>query len=447
MNITLDRSSATNASLKIAIQPDDYKAQVDKKIKEYTKKAAIKGFRPGKVPPTLIQKLYGKGILVDEINTILGKAINEYIRENDLPVVGDPLPNDEQATTIDWDTQKDFEFVYDLGLASEFKVDFESLPVVTSYEIKAGEAEINQTIEDLLVRFGDQVEVEEVAEGDMVYGTFRQTESGYEDKSAIPTKQLSEAGLAAFVGAKKADTVSFDIQGLFKEQRSLELATSKKADEVGELQGTFSFEIESITRQQDATLNQELFDKVLGEGKATTEAEFRDQVAEIIQDNYRRESEYLLTDDLFKMLLDNVAIELPTDFLKRWLKLSDNNLTEEQIEKDYDSFARDLRWTLIKNQLADVAQFKVANEEIEAAAEAYVRSQFRNMGSFEGMEDIVKRVAQNYLREKDGNNYREMFNRVFANKVMEYVRSQARVEAKAIDVEAFKLLAASQAEA
>lgn len=446
MNITLDRSSSTNASLKIAIQPDDYQPQVDKKIKEYTKKAAIKGFRPGKVPASLIQKMYGKGILVDEINAMLGKAINEYIRENNLPVVGDPLPNDEQVNDIDWDTQKEFEFVYDLGLASDFKIDFASLPVVTTYEIKAGEKEIDQTIEDVLVRFGDQVQVEEVAEGDMVYGTFRQAESNYEDKSAIPTKQLSEAGLAAFVGAKKGDTVSFDIQGLFKEQRSLELATSKKADEVGELQGTFSFEIEDITRQQDATLNQELFDKVLGEGKATTEAEFRDQIAEIIQDNYRRESEYLLTDDLYKMLLDNVQIELPDDFLKRWLKVSDNKLSDEQIEKDYHAFARDLRWTLIKNQIAEVADFKVANEEIEAMAEAYVRSQFRNMGSFEGMEDIVKRVAQNYLREKDGNNYREMFNRVFANKVMEYVRAQARVESKPIDVEAFKLLAASQVE-
>lgn len=444
MNITLDRNDATTASLKIAIEPADYQSAVDKKIKDYSKKAAIKGFRPGKVPPMLIQKMYGKGILVDEINGMLGKAINEYIRENNLPVVGDPLPNEEQVSSIDWDTQKEFEFVYDLGMASDFQIDFSALPVVTSYEIQADAKEIDQAIEDMQVRFGEQVNVEEVVEGDMVYGTFKHEASGFDEKSAIPTKQLSEEGLKALVGAKKGDTVTFDIQTLFKEQRSLELATSKKAEEVSELQGEFSFEIEDITRQQSAELDQVFFDKALGEGKASSEEELRSQVLAIMQDNYRREADILLGNDLQKMLVDNINIELPTDFLKRWLKIADEKLSAEDIEKDFDIFARDLRWSLIRNQVANVANVKVANEEIEATAESFIRSQFGFYGDDHGMGDVIKRVALNYLKEKDGQNYRTIFNRVFSGKVLDYLKEQARTEAKAIDVEAFKQLVAGE---
>ena len=171
MNVTLEKSSATNASLKVALSPADYQSKVDKKIKEYSQKAVMKGFRPGKVPTGLVQKLYGKGILVEEINHMLSHALNDYIRNNKLPVVGDPLPSQSQ-NEIDFDTQKEFEFEYDLGLASEFNIDFDSLPAVTSYSIQATDEEINKTIEDLKVRFGEHNHVEEVALFALAQGSF-----------------------------------------------------------------------------------------------------------------------------------------------------------------------------------------------------------------------------------------------------------------------------------
>ncbi|MBC7891619.1 MAG: trigger factor family protein, partial [Sphingobacteriaceae bacterium] len=149
MNVTLEKSSPVQASLKVALGEADYKPEVDKKLKDYAKKASIKGFRPGKVPPALIQKMYGKSLLVDEINGILSKAVNDYIRENRLPVVGDPLPNRDAASRVDWDNQREFEFSYDLGLASEFEVDFSALNPVTAYEIQATDEELEKTIADL----------------------------------------------------------------------------------------------------------------------------------------------------------------------------------------------------------------------------------------------------------------------------------------------------------
>ncbi|MFN8356980.1 MAG: trigger factor [Spirosomataceae bacterium] len=445
MNVTLEKSSATNASLKVALSPADYQSKVDKKIKEYSQKAVMKGFRPGKVPTGLVQKLYGKGILVEEINHMLSHALNDYIRNNKLPVVGDPLPSQSQ-NEIDFDTQKEFEFEYDLGLASEFNIDFDSLPAVTSYSIQATDEEINKTIEDLKVRFGEHNHVEEVALGDLVYGHLIQGD--FNEKTGIPTKQVTDEALKVLVGAKKGDTVVVDIQKLFKEERSLELATSKKGDELAALQGEFHFEIEDITRQQEAELNQEFFDKVLGQGKASSEEDFRAQLATIIQENYNREADYVLKDDLQKMLLDNINIELPDAFLKRWLLVAnEGKFTEEEIEKDYNAFASDLRWTLIRNRIAESADVNVAKEEIDATAEAMIRSQFGIYGGEDnGMEDIIKRVAQNYLKEKDGKNYMNIFNRVYVNKVMEVIQQNAKVEVKAIEVDEFKKLSGVGAE-
>ncbi len=440
MNVTLEKSNSTNALLKVALTQADYQPKVDKKIKEYSQKVVMKGFRPGKVPTGLVQKLYGKGFIVEEVNHLLGHAINDYIRDNKLPVVGDPLPNQSQ-NEIDFDTQKEFEFEYDLGLASDFDVDFASLPTVTAYEIQATEEDVNKTIEDLKVRFGGHDHAEEVAEGDLVYGQLIQGD--YKEKTGIPTKQLTEEALKLFVGAKKGEGLTFDIQQLFKEPRSLELATSKNAEEAQAMQGEYSFEIEDITRHKEAELDQEFFDKVLGAGKVSSEEEFRAELTSIIQDNYRREADFLLKDDLQKMLLDNISIELPDDFLKRWLKqANEEKFSDEDIEKDYDKFAKDLRWTLIRNRVAEAANVNVAAEEIEATAESMIRAQFGMYGGDNGgMDDIIKRVAQNYLKEKNGDNYRNVFNRVYVDKVMNVIQQQAKVEMKPVEADEFKKLA------
>lgn len=432
MNITLEKSSTTEASLRIALTPEDYQANVDKKIKEYSRQANLKGFRPGKVPTSVIQRLYGKSILVDEVNDKLSKAVNEYIREAKLLVVGDPLPDRTKADEIDWDTQKDFEFVYNLGLASDFDVDFTQLPEVTVYEIQAGEKEYNDTLADLKKRMGEHAHVEEVGQaGDLVYGTFTQGE--YTEKSAIPTDKITEEALKQFIGKKKEDVLTFDIQKLFADEKGLKLATGKD-----DLSGEFTFTIEDITRNQDAESGQEFFDKVLGAGKVSSEEEFRSELTNIIQDNYKREAEFLLRDDVQKMLLDNVQIELPNEFLKQWLLVTNEELTEEEVEKDFDKFASDLRWTLIRNKVAEAGDIKVENEDINTYAEAMVRQQFGIYGDDQGMGDIIKKVAQNYLQENKGQNYMNVFNRVYFGKTMDFILTQVKTNTQPIDVETFK---------
>ena len=441
MNISLEKSTSVNARLVVSIAEADYKTQVDKNLRDYRKRANIKGFRPGMVPMQLVQKMFGKTILVDEINQMLGKAVQEYIRENSLSIVGDPMPAQEDRDRIDWDTQKDFDFSYNLGLAGEFTVDFDKIPAVKTYDIQSGEKELNDTLENIMKSGGEQIHPDSVEDGDMVFGTFTQGE--WSEKSAIPMKAIKEEAKATFIGAAKDVTLTFDLQDTFVDEKSIELATGNKTGLVGEV----SFVVEDITRTGPAEMNQALFDKILGEGKVSSEEEFRAEVSEIIKSNYKRESEYLLKIDAEKALLENVSIELPEEFLKTWLvEINQGKFTPEQIEADFESVKKDLRWTLIKNEIATKNDIKVEYEEVLAKTKEMIRGQFGMMGGGAGkdMDEMIERIATGYLTDKNKqDNFRKMFDEVFTAKISDAIIANIKIDSTTIDVEEFKQIADS----
>lgn len=441
MNISLEKSTPVNARLVVSIAEADYKTQVDKNLRDYRKRANIKGFRPGMVPMQLVQKMFGKTILVDEINQMLGKAVQEYIRENSLSIVGDPMPAQEDRDSIDWETQKDFDFSYNLGLAGEFTVDFDKIPAVKTYDIQAGEKELNDTLENIMKSGGEQIHPDSVEDGDMVFGTFTQGE--WSEKSAIPMKAIKDEAKATFIGAAKDATLTFDLQDTFIDEKSIELATGNKTGLVGEV----SFVVEDITRTGPAEMNQALFDKILGEGKVSSEEEFRAEVSEIIKSNYKREAEYLLKIDAEKALLENVSIELPEEFLKTWLvEINQGKFTLEQIEADFESVKKDLRWTLIKNEIATKNNIKVEYEEVLAKTKEMIRGQFGMMGGGAGkdMDEMIERIATGYLTDKNKqDNFRKMFDEVFTAKISDTIIANIKIDSITIDVEEFKQIADS----
>jgi len=442
MNITLEKSSNVNAKLIVALVEEDYKSQVEKTLKDYRKRANIKGFRPGTVPMTVVQKMFGKSVLLDEINNLLGSSVQEYIKESKLNIVGDPMPVVEDQESIDWNTQKEFTFTYELGLAGDFTVDFDAIPAITSYEIQATEKEVEETIDNLKKQFAEQIHAESVEDGDMIFGTFSQGE--WSEKSAIPTKSIKDEAKATFVGAAKGATLTFDIDNVFVDEKSKGLATNKKGDDVAALAGEVSFAIEDITRQGATELNQELFDKVLGAGKVSSEEEFRKEILSIIESNYVRESEYLLRIDAEKALLENISIELPEEFLKEWLvKVNEGKFTMEQIEADFEAVKRDVRWNFIKNEIADKFEVKVDYPEVIEKTKDMVRGQFGMYGPGDAqMEEMIERIANGYLTDKSKkDNFMNMFNQVYADKVAAVIVEKVKVEKKAIDVEEFKTIA------
>lgn len=440
MNISLEKSTPVNARLVVSIAEADYKPQVDKTLKDYRKRANIKGFRPGMVPAQLIQKMYGKSVLIDEINQMLGKSVQEYIRENNINLVGEPMPAREEQDRIDWDNQKDFDFAYDLGLAGEFTVDFDKIPAVKSYEIQATEKEVEETIENLKKNGGEQIHPDSVEEGDMIFGTFTQGE--WSEKSAIPMKAIKDEAKATFIGATKDATLTFDLQATFVDEKSIELATGNKTGLTGEV----TFVIEDITRQAPAEMNQAFFDKILGEGKVTSQEEFRVEIMEIIKSNYKREAEYLLKIDSEKALLENISIELPEEFLKKWLiEINEGKFTPEQIEEDFENVKKDIRWNLIKNEIANKNEIKVEYPEVLERTKEMIRGQFGMMGGADdSMNEMIDRIANGYLTDKNKqDNFMKMFNEVYAAKISDVIVANMKIESKTIDVEEFKQIADS----
>ncbi len=256
MEVLLEQSSATNATLKVLLAKEDYQPKVEKAIKDYSKRVNLKGFRPGKVPTQIIQKMYGKNILIDEVNQTVANGINEYIRENKLQVVGDPVINREKAALTDWDNTKDFEFEYELGLASDFDVDLAALPAVSSYTILAGEKELNETIDNLKNQFSEQASVDVSEAGDMIYGEIKEVNGEFSTKTAIPFSQLKEEAQAKFIGLSKDSTVIFDIREDFTDPKAVELLTSLKGEEAENLTNEFELKVEDISRQSPAQMNQ-----------------------------------------------------------------------------------------------------------------------------------------------------------------------------------------------
>ena len=444
MEVALEKTSATLALLKISLKQEDYQSEVTKKIKEYGAKVAMKGFRPGKVPDAVVKRMYGKSILIDEINTILGKTVSEYIKTSKLPVVGDPIPKRENEDKLDFDNGTEFDFAFEIGMASDFVVDFAKVAPVKKYIIETGEKELNDTIANLQTRFGEQFNPEVSEAGDMLFGELKQISGGeFTAKTAIPTDKAKPDAQAIFAGFTKGDTVAFDLQSTFDEDSIYLLTGLKKEEGVALIDGQFEFVIEDITRAGDSTLNQDFFDKVLGKDKATDEESFRAKVMEVVRENYALETTAKLRIDAENTLLDSLSIELPESFLKDWLfRQNEEKFSMAQIEEEFDAFAKTLKLSLVKNKVAEAANLNVEYAEVLAEAENQIRDQFGFYGNELGeqMEATIRKIAQGYLTDKERDNFRTTYNMVFDNKVAEYINIQLTFEETPISVEDFQSL-------
>ncbi|WAC11859.1 trigger factor [Dyadobacter pollutisoli] len=442
MEVLLEKNSPTLASLKVTLTKEDYQPKVDKVIKDYSKKVNLKGFRPGKVPSHVIQRMYGKSILVDEVNNLLSTAVSNYIRENKLQVVGDPVPDREKAAEVNWDSPSQFEFSYDLGVATDFEVNLAELPAVKRYTINVDDNELTKTVDSLRERFAESLHPEVSELGDMIFGELKQETSEFTTRTAIPTKQVKEDSVSKFIGIKKDDVIVFDIQNTFTDEAAIAHVTGKKKEDTAELSGEYTLVVEDVTRSAPSQLNQEFFDKVLGAGQVETEEQFNEKVLEIIKGNYERETEALLRRDIENALLESIAIEVPADFLKDWLeRTNEGKFTREQIEEQFEDFQKSLKLSLIKNKIADKESVKVEYPEILAFTREMVKGQFGIYGDDESMKETIDRVAQGYLADKERDNYTSIFNQVFDNKVLEIIRSQVTTDEQTIEVSEFEKLA------
>lgn len=445
MNITLDKKSATDGLLKISLAETDYQPKVTEKIKDFARKAQIKGFRQGKVPAGMIQRMYGKSILVEEINQMVSTSISDYIRDQKLTVLGDPLPNEEKARTIDWDTQRDFEFEFQIGMVEEFSYELSNKVKVTSHPIEVDEKALDETLTDLKQRFGT-VSYPELSElGDSIYGEIAAAGSEEKKGSFVVIEKLKKKEQKKFIGVKKEDVITFNIEDLAEEPLVIAQVLNVSEEEAKNARGGYSFHVSSISRTEPAELNQELFDKVFGPGSVDSSDAFIAKVKETISRNYERETNHLLEHEIQHYYVDHTKINLPDEFLKSWLKASGNQqITDEVLEKEFKAYRDSLKWDLIKNKIADDHGVKVEGDEVRVKAKEMIAEQFGGMAFADQLGDRFDALVNNYLAGQDGKGqqFMRIYNQLRNEKLMALIKEKITVQEKKVNVEQFKKIAA-----
>jgi trigger factor len=445
LNITFDKQSTTEGLIKISLKESDYLPKIDEKLKEFSRKANIKGFRQGKVPTGVIKKMYGKSILVEEVNHIVGHSISDYIKDNKLKVLGDPLPNAEKARAIDWDSQKDFDFEFQIGTVEDFKVDLSAKVKVTSHPIEVDKKTIDETIEDVKNRFGN-VSYPEVSEaGDNLFGDIILLGSEEKRGSYLSIEKVEKKEQKKFIGLKKEDSVEFDIEKIFSDVVEKARVLNISEEEAATAKGTYLLTVTSISRVEKAEINQELFDKVFGKDVVKAEVEFIEKIKETIDENYKRETEHLLDHEIQHYYVDNTAITMPDNFLKSWLKSTSNGqVTDEILEKEFKLYKESLKWDLIKNQISEEKQIKVEGEEVREKAKILIMEQFGGPAVAAQLGDKMEEIANNYLSGQDGKgeNFMRIYNQLRQERIMKAIKEGITVTEKKVTLEEFKKIAA-----
>lgn len=441
MEITLDKKNSTEGLIRIKIDQADYQPKYEEKIRDASRKATIKGFRAGKVPAGMIKKMFGKSILVEEINHMLSHKLSDYIKENNLRIIGEPLPNHEKANTINWDDQKNFEFEYQIGIAEDFSYDLSPKVKIKSYPIEVDETVINETITDLTKRFG-KAEYPEVSEAtDNLFGGLTPTEEdGFKNETAvIDITKVSKKEQAKFTGLKKGEEISFEISKIFDKDGDLATLLDVSEEVAKKAKGKYTLKIENISRVEAAAISQELFDRVFGKDSVTDEESFRAKVKETISQNYKRETDYFLDHNIEDHFIKNTTVNLPEGFLKNWLKAtSEGKVTDEVLANEFSAYTRTLKWDLIKNKIADDAKISVETEEVKARAKEVILSQFGGAAFAEQLGDKLDGIADNYLSHENGQNFMRLYNQLRNDKIMKYIRENIKVEDKPVNVDEFK---------
>ncbi|UCS93414.1 trigger factor [Echinicola marina] len=439
MEIKLDKQSTNQASIKISLNEADYQPKVDAKLKDYAKKANIKGFRPGKAPIGMVKKLYGTSALVEEINEILSSSLNNYIKEQSFKILGEPLPVVEDADAIDWNKQKEFDFEYKIGFVENVEVALDKSIKATDYKLKVDKKAVDDAIENLRRQYGKMTNPEVSQENDFLYGDLKSADGSYEQTLSLPLSKMDGRSVKKFIGVEKGAVIEFDPSKAIKTDLAEVLSLSE--EEAANIAGTYTFTVQNINRTEDAALDQEFFDKVFGPDQVKTEEEFVAKVEEILSDNYNKETKVFNEEKIKELLVEKANIELPEAFLKEWLlKANDGKVTEADVEKEFPIYAKQLTWSLISNKIAEENEIKAEHEDVIAKTQDMVREQLAASGLGAQMEDNMDMFVNNYLQGNEGQNYMQMLTAVQNDKVLELVKDKITIKEEKIDVEKFKEL-------
>lgn len=437
MNIVKNQIDELNIQLTVTVAHDDYAEAEKKELQRCKRTAEFKGFRKGMVPMSLIQKVYGERVLGDVVNKVLSDAINSFVKENNIKMVGEALPSEDQPE-IEWKSGNDFTFKFDIATTSEVNFELSKDDKVKVYEIKVSAEAKKEMKDNLLRQFGSLTDTEQAGEEDFVIVDFAQ-EGKTVEGSYVGVKNVEGEAKSKFLGAKVGDQFDVNVNEAFTNESDRAYMLKVKKEELASLAPEFHVTVKEVKTFAPAEENQETYDKIFGENQVHNAEEFDKAVTARLEENYKQESDYKLSKDLREYLVKKADIKLPEEFLKRWLfNINDGKFSKEEIEKEAPAFFEDFRWQMVRGYIMQKFDLKIEEKDVHEAAQAYVAYQYASYGMGNVPEAILKDSVARVLQ--DENTSRRIVENVEATKVIEAVKGAVTLKAEKVSVEDFRTL-------
>ena len=440
MKITKTKISKIESTIHLVLEKKDYINQYESKLKELKKKANLKGFRPGMVPIQLLKKMYGKGVLFEEINKIVSNKINLYIKDEKIKIIGEPIPQENKLEDTNIDNINNFNFDFKVGHLSNFKIEpFTKKSKYILHKIKVEKKIVDETIKNLQTQYANIENLKKVTNKSSVYG-----EISYDDKTKktlLEIEELDNKETNKIIGKSINDIIYIDLLKLTKNNNEkISQILGEKMD-IKNSPNKVSIKIENIIERSPAMINSDFFDKIFGKGKIKTKNEFDNEIKKSLSTNYLRESELLLNREIEKNLVSKYKIEVPTNYVKDWItKNNDEKTSKKLLNEQFKQYCNQIKWSYIVDDIIDKNKIKVENKEIVSLAKHQIQNQLQGSGLQEINKDINKFV-DNYLKHNNGENYLKIFNQLKSNKVFNLIKEKVSISEKSITFDKFKLLA------
>lgn len=434
MNITRENVDALNALVKVDIAKEDYSDKVEKILTDYRKTANIPGFRKGHVPMGMVKKQYGKAVLVDEVNKLLQDALNKYLTEEKLDVLGQPLPKPQND--INWDADG-FSFEFELGLAPEFNVDLKSKKAITQYNIVADKKMIDEQVERIQKQYGKLVSQDVVEKDSEITGTFTNEEKEIENKVTLTLDKFKgKTTEKQFIGAKVGDVITLKTKGLYDDEHELMHALKLGHDDVHSLDIEVNFAINEINKRELVDLDQELFDKLFGKDVVTTVTELKAKIKEDAENQFVQQADQKLLNDVTEYLVENTKFDLPAEFLTKWLQTAgEKEMDADQAKEEYQKSEKSLRYQLIESKLIEENNIQVTMEDIKNHARNMIKAQMAQFGQMNPSDKELDDIAARVLSNQD--EARRISEQLISQKLLNLYKEKANLKVKELSYENF----------
>ncbi len=434
MKVTQKNIDDLTLNVTFNIDPSDYADKQKKILNDYRRKAEIKGFRKGMAPMGMIEKMHGRPALLDAVNGLISDGLNNYITENKLNIIGEPLPSETEQKPVDWDNDTEFEFVFDLALAPKVDIKLSAEDKIPYYEVSISEDEKNKYRSNLLKQYGQLGAADSVEEEDFIIADLIQGENRIEGTYISLRSIANEKNKKKFIGKKAGDEFAIDVNAVFENETDRAAMLKVKKEELLTLDPNYTVVIKEVKRFVDAEMTQELFDKVYGAGEVNSVEEFDAKVVEKMKAEFAQESDYRFSLDARAALIEKAAIAVPEQFLKRWLfTANEGKFSMEEIEKDFALFLQDFRWQMIRQFITKEQKIEITREDLIEHAKKVASYQFAMYGMANAPEEQIAKYAESLVsNEKEG---RRIYEKVEDELVTGYVKSVVSLDKRVISID------------